>query len=357
MPTVVVVSDTMQAFRIVEWEKPAQLVEIPVPVPGPGQVLVKVAGNGLCHSDITMTQMPGSIGEMLGWSMPFTLGHEIGGWVHSWGDGVTGFSEGDAVALISPTTCGTCRYCIRGLDSACVSGGAGRGYGRDGGLAHYVLAPATRAVVPIGTLDPVAAAPLMDAGATSYHAVRKALPHATPGGVAVVLGAGGLGSFALQYLRVLTGCTIVAVDQNPARLEYATELGAHHTVVGVDGGTAKELRRLTGGEGADIVLDFVGIDDSIDVGIASTRPGGAFGLIGAAGGTLKRQWYGGLPRDGVVFHFQGSTIADAQEVLQLAEKGLIRSDTDRFDLDDVTHAYEAMESGTLRGRAVVLPRW
>ncbi len=209
----------------------------------------------------------------------------------------------------------------------------------------------------IGSLDPVAAAPLMDAGATSYHAVKRALPHATPGGVAVVIGAGGLGSFAIQFLRALTACTVVAVDQNPARLEYVQQLGAHHVVPGVDGDTATALRNLTGGEGADIVIDFVGVDDSIDVGVAATRPGGAFGLIGAAGGSLRRQWYGGLPRDGVVYHFQGSNIADAHEVLRLAEQGLIRSDTDRFDLDDVEHAYEAMESGTLRGRAVVMPRW
>lgn len=347
---------TMLAYRIVEWEKPARLVEIEVPEPGPGEVLVKVAGNGLCHSDITMTQMPGTIGEALGWSMPFTLGHEIGGWVDSWGAGVDGFTEGEAVALVSPSSCGTCRACLRGQDNACTLGGAGRGYGRDGGLAEYVLAPARRAVVPIGSLDPVAAAPLMDAGATSYHAVKRALPHATPGGVAVVIGAGGLGSFAIQFLRALTACEVVAVDSNPARLEYVRELGAHHTVVGVDGDTARTLRRTTGGEGADIVLDFVGVDMSIDVGVASVRTGGAFGLIGAAGGTLRRGWYGGLPRDGVVFHFQGSDISDAHDVLQLAEKGVIRSDTDLFDLDDVTHAYEAMESGTLRGRAVVRPR-
>jgi alcohol dehydrogenase, propanol-preferring len=347
---------TMHAYRIIEWERPAQLVEVPVPQPGPGEVLVKVAANGLCHSDITMTQIPGAIGEALGWSMPFTLGHEIGGWIDSWGPGVDGYTEGQAVALVSPSSCGHCHACLRGRDNACTSGGAGRGYGRDGGLAHYVLAPAARAVVPIGSLDPVAAAPLMDAGATSYHAVKRALAHATPGGTAVVLGAGGLGSFAVQFLRALTACEVVAVDTNPARLDYAIELGAHHSVVGVDGDTTSTLRRLTSGEGADIVLDFVGVDASIEAGIASVRPGGAFGLIGAAGGTLRRGWYGGLPRDGVVFHFQGSDIADAHEVLSLAERGVIRSDTDRFDLDDVTHAYAAMESGSLRGRAVVLPR-
>lgn len=347
---------TMLAYRVVAWGQPAQLVEIPVPDVGPGQVLVKVAGNGLCHSDITMTQMPGSIGEALGWSMPFTLGHEIAGWVDSCGPGVEGLEVGQAVALVSPTSCGTCRACLRGADNTCTLGGAGRGYGRDGGLAHYVLAPAARAVIPIGSLDPVSAAPLMDAGATSYHAVKKALPHATAGGVAVVLGAGGLGSFAIQFLRALTSCHVIAVDSNASRLEYARELGAHDTVNGVDGDTGRTLRRLTNGEGADVVLDFVGVDESIDVGVSAVRPGGAFGLIGAAGGTLRRGWYGGLPRDGIVFHFQGSNVSDAEDVLRLAEQGIIRSDTDRFELDDVVDAYEAMESGRLRGRAVVMPR-
>ena len=346
---------TMLAYRLLAWQQPPQLVEIAVPVPGPGQVLVEVAGNGLCHSDLTMMEMPAEIGELIDWHMPFTLGHEVGGRIAALGGGVRGFDIGDAVALVSPSSCGACNLCIRGRDSACPHGLKGRGYGRDGGLAQYVVANAPRDVVRIGTLDPRNAAPLTDAGATSYHGVRKVLHKLVPGSTAVVIGAGGLGAFAVQMLRAMSPATVIAVDSNPDRLAYVTELGAHHTVAGVDETTAAELSRVTNGDGATVVLDFVGIDSTIGVGVGAVQPYGTYAVIGSNGGTFKRPWYGGLPRDGEIIHFQGSSVSDAHDVVKLAEQGLIRSDADLFPLDRVTDAYDALHHGTLRGRAVVTP--
>src|SRR5438045_4080875 len=109
----------MRAYRLVEWGRAPELVETPVPKPGPGQVLVRVAANGLCHSDFDIMRMPPEIGPLLGWQVPFTIGHESAGWVESIGDGVTKVAAGDAVALLSPQSCGACEYCIRGHDSAC----------------------------------------------------------------------------------------------------------------------------------------------------------------------------------------------------------------------------------------------
>src|SRR5918998_947112 len=254
---------TMTAYRIVAWGEPPQLTEVPVPEPGAGEVLVEVAGNGLCHSDLTMAQMPASVAEALGWQLPFTLGHEVGGRIVALGPGVTGFGEGEAVALVSPASCGTCAACRRGHDSACGRGLAGRGYGRDGGLARHVL---------------------------------------------------------------------------------AAELGAHEV--------AEEVDEVGG---AEVVLDFVGVDATIAAGIAAVRPYGAFGLVGSNGGTLRRPWFGGLPRDAEVFTFQGSSIADVLAVVALAEAGVIRSEVDLFPLSRVGEAYAALDGGTLRGRAVVLP--
>lgn len=347
-------SDTMRAYRLVDWQQPPRMVEVPVPEPGPGQVLVKVAANSLCHSDIGMGQMPGEIGTAIGWAMPFTLGHETSGWVARLGEGVAGVGVGDAVALVSPTSCGSCRYCLRGLHSACRNGLAGRGYGRDGGLADYVLVDDLRALVPLGDLDPVAAAPLTDAGATAYHAVSRAVPHLTAGSTAVVLGAGGLGSFAVQFLRALTPARVIAVDQHEHRLEFARELGAHETVTGIDDATPGRLRELTNGEGADAVLDFVGIDESIACGVRALAPGGAFGLIGASGGSLRAPWYGTLPADGEVYTFQGSTISDLHAVIALTRSGQVRSEVDRFSFDEVEHAYRLLDEGALRGRAAIV---
>jgi alcohol dehydrogenase, propanol-preferring len=335
---------TMAAYRILDWERPPEVAEVEIPTPGPGQIVVRVAGNGLCHSDLVMAQIPRAIGEAIGWRVPFTLGHEIAGWVHALGTGVTQLVVGDPVALASPHSCGVCAYCLRGLDNVCADGLAGRGYGRDGGLADYVLVDSGREVLALGALDPVVAGPLTDAGATSHHAVNRVLPKLTSGSIAVVIGAGGLGAFAVQLLRALSPATVVAVDTNPARLAYVRELGAHETRAALDGGAV-----------ADVVLDFVGIDDTIAAGIAAVRPAGAYGLVGAAGGTFKRPWFGGLPRDGDVFTFQGSNIADARAVLALAESGRIRCDIDRFAFDQIADAYAAMEAGTLRGRAVVTP--
>jgi propanol-preferring alcohol dehydrogenase len=207
----------------------------------------------------------------------------------------------------------------------------------------------------LGSLDPVHAAPLTDAGATSYHAVRRVTPRLPPGSTAIVIGAGGLGAFAIQLLRELTPARVVALDTNPARLEYARELGAHETVAGVDDGTGPELAACTGGEGAHAVLDFVGVTATITAGIGAVRPAGAFALVGAGGGTLAAPWMGGLPREADVFTFQGSNIADARDVIALAEQGRIRADVDRFTFEQIDEAYGAMDAGTLRGRAVVVP--
>jgi alcohol dehydrogenase, propanol-preferring len=375
---------TMSAYRIVAWGRPPQLTEAPVPAPGADEVLVAVAGNGLCHSDLGMAHIPAGLAESLGWHLPFTLGHEVAGHIAALGPGVTGLAEGEAVALVSPASCGRCPACRRGHDSACPRGSAGRGYGRDGGLARYVVAPAPRAIVKLGDLDPVAAAPLTDAGATAHHAVDRVVPRLPEGSTAVVLGAGGLGAFAVQILRALTPARVVAVDTNPARLAVARDLGAHEVLDDIgalapgrspvpaagdpdggspvpaagdpDGGSPVPGDPDRGGSGAvDVVLDFVGVDATIAGGLAAVRPYGAYGLVGSGGGTLRRPWFGTLPRDADVFTFQGSSLADVHAVVALARRGAIRSDVDVFPLSRVADAYAALDRGELRGRAVVVP--
>lgn len=359
----------MRAYRLVDWGVPPRIVDTPIPEPGPGEVLIRVAANGLCHSDSLIGQMPGEFGEVLGWRVPFTLGHEISGWVAGLGDGAVGVQVGDPVALVSPSSCGECAACRRGSESDCEASDVGRGFGRDGGLAPFVLANGIREIVPLGDLDPIAAGPLTDAGATSLHAVKRALAVLDPvavrvgattdsiaaGETVVVLGAGGLGVFAVQFLRALSGVRVVAVDQSPERRAVAAGLGAHEVLEGVVDATAGALRELTDGGGVGAVLDFVGIDASILCGMAATRRGGAYGLIGAAGGTLKRPWYGTLPRGGTVFTFQGSDLSDVHEAVALAAAGHVVSPVERFDFDQVGEAYRRLDHGELTGRAVVVP--
>lgn len=345
---------TMTAYRIVEWGRAPELVEVPIPSPGPGEILVEVAGNGLCHSDVGMASMPGAIGEAIGWKVPFTLGHEVGGRVAALGTGVVGIGVGDAVAVMSPRSCGRCSWCARGADNNCDDSIVGRGYGMDGGLARFMVVQSARELIPLRTLDPLVAGPLTDAGATSYHAVRRCLHRIPPAGSAVVIGAGGLGAYAVQHLRELTTAQIVVVDPSSARRDYAVELGAHHVIDGVDESTIGAVLTHLGG-GADAVLDFVGIDSTIDAGLRCTGKGGAFALVGAGHGSLTGTLFDRLPRDGEVFTFQAPTIADTLDVLALADDGRLRVDVDLYPLDRVAEAYEAMERGELRGRAVVTP--
>jgi len=354
----VTVSDgAMTAYRLTRWGGPPERVEVPVPRPGPGQVLVEVAGCGLCHSDLAMAAMPGEVGEALGWRVPFTLGHEVGGTVAERGEGVDGPPVGTPVVVASPGACGTCWHCRTGSDSACPRGDVGRGYGRDGGLARFVLVddPGALVVLPEG-LDPRRAAPLTDAGATSHHAVRRAL--AVPDvDVAVVIGVGGLGSFVVQILRARGVPTVVAVDTDPARREAALALGADRALDGAGDELGGALRATgRGGRGGvDAVIDVVGVDDTIRSGLAALRRGGAFVLVGAGPGTLRRPWFGTLPREATVTAVQGSSRADLGAVVDLAAEGRVTVPVDEYPLAEVESAYAALDAATLTGRAVVVP--
>ncbi|HZM55597.1 MAG TPA: zinc-binding dehydrogenase, partial [Acidimicrobiales bacterium] len=219
---------------------------------------------------------------------------------------------------------------------------------------EYVLVESAGDVLPLRSVDPVLAGPLTDAGATSYHAVRRVLARLTPGSTAVVIGAGGLGAFAVQFLKALSPARVVAVDTDPARLELAAARGADEVVAGVDRDTVRRVHDLSGG-GAAAVLDFVGVDHTISAGLAAVRPAGAYGLVGAGMGTFRRPWYGGLPRDAEIFTFQGSSRSDVEDVLALADDGLLVIDTEQFALADVAEAYAALDRGGLRGRVVVVP--
>ena len=198
-----------------------------MPEPGPGEVLVKVGGAGACHSDLHLLEAPAGSRSI---TLPFTLGHENAGWVETMGPGATGFAPGDPVIVYGPWGCGLCMNCRQGMENYCQTPGkpspGGLG-GTDGGMAEYLLVPATRYLIPLGDLDPREAAPLTDAGLTSYHAVKRSVHLLGPGSTAVVIGAGGLGQMAIQVLKALASATtVVAVDTSEDKLKIAKTMGA-----------------------------------------------------------------------------------------------------------------------------------
>src|SRR6204780_2652829 len=273
----------MIAYRLIQPQQPPQLQEVPKPSPGAGQLLVKVGGCGLCHTDIAiMSKTKAQLDEWHA-APPFTLGHEIAGWVAELGQGVKGFKTGEPVAIVPVWgSCGHCPPCRRGEENFCYYIGhlTGAGIGFDGGLAEYVQVEA-RFVVPMGDFDPVLAAPLTDAGLTTYTAIKPALAPLLPGTTAVVIGVGGLGLLAVQFLRTLCSARVIAVDNDKTHLQLAKEHGADNTLPS-DGSTAERIRSLTSGAGANFILHCVGAEPTLKTGVVALARLGRLTLVGAA---------------------------------------------------------------------------
>jgi propanol-preferring alcohol dehydrogenase len=345
----------VKALRLSGWKRDAELCEVPEPTPGPGEVLVRIGGAGACHSDLHL--MYDIEAGALPWGPPFTLGHENAGWVERVGDGVRSVSVGEPVAVYGPWGCGRCRRCLMGMENYCehpeLMGGAGGGLGSDGGMAPYMIVPTARWLVPIGDLDPVEAAPLTDAGLTPYHAIKRSLPLLVPGATVVVIGAGGLGHMAVQMLEAMCPASVITVDTRVEALELAAALGSDHTVLASDS-SVDEIRQVTGGRGADVVLDFVGADRTLEAAAKLVRPMGHLTIVGIAGGTLPVSFFGIAYEASVATTYWG-TLPELVEVIALAQARRIRPRVHTFSLDNAMDAYRSMRNGTLEGRAVIVP--
>lgn len=344
----------MKAVRLHAWQQPPRLFDVPVPEPGPGEVLLKIAGAGVCHSDLHVMEWKAGA---LPYDLPFTLGHEGAGLVAKLGAGVTGLSVGDAVAVYGPWGCGVCRNCARGKENLCLRAhelkAAGGGLGRDGAMAEYMLVPSTRLLAPLGKLDPRDAAPLTDAALTPYHAIKRWLPKLVPGSTTVVIGTGGLGHMAVQLLAALSPTQIVAIDKAEDKRALARDGGAH-LVLPPDEAAIETIRDATAGFGADLVLDFVGADATLDFAAKVAGVGSALSIVGLAGGSLPMK-FGTVPLECVVSIPYWGTRDELLEVLRLAESGAIRVHVQRFPLEEFAKVYELLRAGKIQGRAVLLP--
>ncbi|EIV93647.1 NAD(P)-dependent alcohol dehydrogenase [Frankia sp. QA3] len=346
----------MRALRITRHQSAPELVEVPDPVPGPGQVRLRVAAAGACHSDLHLMEMPPEQLAGQGLRLPFTLGHESAGWVDAVGPGVGAVRVGDACAVYGPWGCGHCRSCARGAEQYCevTHGAGGPGLGGDGGMAEYLLVDDVRHLVPLGDLDPVAAAPLTDAGLTPYHAIRKALPLLGPGSTAVVIGAGGLGHLGIQILRAITPARVVAVDVAPAKLAQALDLGAHAAVpAGKDAAAAIRVE-TAGGRGAQAVFDMVGSAATMATAAAAVGVEGRLTVVGLGGGALPFR-LGAVPFDVDVSLPYWGTHGELFEVLDLARAGLIRAHVETVPLAGMPAAYDRLRAGEVTGRVVMVP--
>ncbi|MEV0728423.1 NAD(P)-dependent alcohol dehydrogenase [Polymorphospora sp. NPDC050346] len=332
-----------------------ELMDVPVPEPGPGEVRIKVGAAGACHSDLHILDAPAGA-----YPVPMTLGHEIAGTVDRPGDGVTAWRPGDRAAIYGIQGCGHCRGCLSGRENQCRTVPVGGvGLSRDGGLAEYVVVPASR-LLPTGDLELTQAAPLTDAGLTPYHAIELVRPALRPGTFCVVIGIGGLGHMAVQILAATTAVTVIAVDTSDAALELATRVGAHHTFRS-DAEAAGRIRALVGDppDGADVVLDFVSVDATTRLGRTVVATGGHLLLVGLGGGQLTLKPTAEEPPPVPLevtarIPFWG-TRAELQEVIALGRLGRVHTEVETFPLEETVRAYERLRAGDIRGRAVIVP--
>lgn len=347
----------MRAYKLVQWGQPGQYVDIPTPTPGPLDVLVRVKAVGLCRSDLDMMEsQPGEDPYASAIDPGYVLGHETAGTVESWGSEVSGLQKGETVVLHHMRHCGFCEYCEAGIEQHCDfhrrgAIGMTRGCGYDGGLADFIVVPRTE-LISVGEADPVLFAPLTDAGVTAYAGCKPFWPLLRPGTSVMVIGVGGVGAYAIQFLKLRTAAKVVAVDTSQSRLSHAQKLGADIAILSQDDTEAK-VREALNGRGVECVLDVVGTDSTLALAAALVRPQGFVSVVGMQGGSVRVGW--NMMATGARFATSlGSTRQDLREVCQLALDGKLQIDVDRFEFGQINEAYEKLRKGELHGRAVVV---
>jgi 6-hydroxycyclohex-1-ene-1-carbonyl-CoA dehydrogenase len=247
--------------------------DVPTPSPGPGEALIKVAGCGLCHTDLHYLDH----GVKTFKTPPLILGHEAAGTIHGLGPGVTGRAPGDRVLIPAVLSCGRCRYCRQGRENLCDKMSM-LGNNVDGAYAEYVAVPAAE-LVPVPDGIPLEqACVIADAVSTPYHAVTRR-GRVRAGDLVAVVGCGGVGLNVVQCAHV-AGARVIAVDVNERRLETARRLGAVETVnpekvERVD----KRVRELSGG-GVDVAFEAIGNPKTMQLAYSLLRRGGRLCVIG-----------------------------------------------------------------------------
>jgi propanol-preferring alcohol dehydrogenase len=317
----------MRAVVLRAFNEPLVLEERDVPASSTGEdSILRVLACGVCHSDLHVAE------NFFGSELPLVLGHEI----------VAEDDELGNVLVYTPWGCGECRFC-RATEEMICPNAREAGLFQDGGYAEYVRVPARRYLYPIGELDPVKAAPLGCGGLTPYRAVKHARGWLGEGSRALVLGAGGLGQFGIQFLRLLTDAAVHVGDPSAQKRERALELGAEEAAA------PAEL------EGPyDAVLDFVGAEDSLTHAARLVDRKGIAIVVGLFGGRVPFG-LGAVPHEA---HFLSSIWGsrdELAELIELAQREHLEYTIDTMQLEQAQEAHDLIRSGRARGRIVLTP--
>ena len=349
----------MKAARIHEYGKPLVLEDIPVPDIQPDEILVNVKACGMCRSDVLLVdKFFQGYGDI---KPPVTPGHEITGVVSKMGGAVSkaaGFVEGDHVVVAPGWGDGTCRHCLVGDTHICPNV-RWPGFGPYGGFAEFVPVPARYVIKVERRLKFEELAPLTDAGLTPYRGIKKLRDGGAlgPGRVIGVFGIGGLGTYAVQYAKILGGgARVVAFARNPDKLAVAKSYGADH-VISVTSKTTKEiateLRKATGQGDLDAIIDCAGAPEMMQMGFALLGIAGHYVDVGFVGDRIDIPLFPRVSREQT---FQGSfwgNNADLTEVMALAAQDMIRHTIKTIAFDQINEYLDLLRAGDIVGRAVV----
>ncbi len=318
----------MRAVVLRAFHAPLELEEREIPAARhAGESVLRVLACGVCHSDLHVVE------HRFGSELPLVLGHEI----------VAEDERLGNVLVYAPWGCGQCRFC-RATEEMMCPDGREAGLYQDGGYAEYVRVPARRYLYPIGDLAPVQAAPLGCGGLTPYRAVKHARPWLGPGSRALVVGAGGLGQFAIQFLRLLTDTTVHVGDPSPQKREQARALGAEE---------AAAPEELEGPYAA--VLDFVGSTASLAQTARLVGRQGVAIVIGLFGGAVPFG-VGAVPHEAHFFTSIWGSRDELAELIQLAGRERLQYTIETMPLERAQAAHDLIRSGQARGRIVLTPR-
>lgn len=335
---------TMKAAVVRAFGQPLSLEEEPVPEVPPGQILVKVAACGVCHTDLHAADGDWPVKPPL----PFIPGHEGVGHVAAVGAGVTGIREGDRVGVPwLHTACGHCEHCMTGWETLCDAQQM-TGYTVNGGFAEYVLAdPAYVGHLPAGPSFE-SLAPILCAGVTVYKGLK--VLDTRPGQWVAIVGVGGLGHLAVQYARAM-GLRVVAVDVDTAKLKLARQLGAELCLNAAEEDPVAILQRDLRGVHGALVTAVSRQSFAQALGMLHKR--GTMSMVGLPPGDFA------LPIFDVVLNaktVRGSIVGtrqDLNEALEFAARGIVQASTSTHRLDDINRIFDDLRLGRVDGRAVL----
>ncbi len=340
----------MKAALFYAAHEPLVIEERPRPEPGPGEVLVRVAACGMCHTDLHYLDH----GVPTFKKPPLILGHEISGTIAALGAGTSGWREGDRVLLPAVYGCGHCELCRIGRENICANM-VMFGNNVDGGYADFVVAPAKDVFALPEEIPLAEGAIIADATTTPYHAVVNR-GRVRPGDMVAVFGCGGIGLNLVQ-MAAAVGAQVIAVDIVAEKLEWARQLGAMATLDATQFDRIdKEIRRLSGG-GVHVGFEAIGNPQVQAQTFDSLRPGGRFVVVGFADRPMSLNTGKVMYREMEIIGSLGCRAVDYPRVIELARQGKIRVQelvTARYPLEAINEGFDALRAGA-GIRTIVVP--